>query len=133
MSSNAQPRGLKDRLQFGFIRAVLWFMRRLPYERRVAFSGWVLSRIVAPMVGWRKRIAANIRLVAPETTDSEIHRIQRAVPDNFGRTLAELFSPEEFVALDVLVVDGEGDDAVLAVRREVVIGEARDVARTEEN
>ena len=98
MSTNAQPRSFKDRLQFGLIQAVLWVLHRMPYNQRVGFSGWILSRVVAPLVGWRKRIAANIRLVAPETTDADIHRIQRAVPDNFGRTLAELFSPDEFVA-----------------------------------
>ncbi|MDU8929294.1 lysophospholipid acyltransferase family protein [Alisedimentitalea sp. MJ-SS2] len=119
MSSNAQPRGFKDRLQFGFIRAVLWLMRRLPYKRRVAFSGWVLSRVVAPLVGWRKRIAANIQLVAPETTDAEIHRIQRAVPDNFGRTLAELFSPEEFVArARQVTLEGPGLAALEQARAE---------------
>ena len=97
MSTNpAQPRGLKDRLQFALIKAVLWIMRRLPYDKRVPFSGWVLSRLVAPLLGWRKRIAANIRLVAPDTPEAEIKRITRAVPDNFGRTMAELFSPDDF-------------------------------------
>ena len=100
MSSRpTQPRGLKDRLQFALIKAVLWVLHRLPYAKRVPLSGWVLSRIVAPLIGWRKRIAGNIRLVAPDTPEAEIHRIQRAVPDNFGRTLAELFSPEEFVPI----------------------------------
>ena len=97
-SKPVQPRGLKDRLQFALIRGVLWLMRRMSYDKRVPFSGWVLAQVVAPLVGWRKRVAANIRLVAPETPDAEIARIQRAVPDNFGRTLAELFSPEDFVA-----------------------------------
>ena len=95
-TDSAQPRGLKDRLQFALIRAVLWIMHRLPYNKRVPFSGWVLSRLVAPLIGWRKRIAANIRLVAPETPEAEIATIARAVPDNFGRTLAELFSPDDF-------------------------------------
>lgn len=98
-SSASKPRGPKDRLQFALIRGVFWLMYRLPYARRVAFSGWVLSRIVAPLAGWRKRIAANLRLVIPEISESEIKRIQRAVPDNFGRTMAELFSADEFLPI----------------------------------
>jgi KDO2-lipid IV(A) lauroyltransferase len=120
MSTNpAQPRGLKDRLQFAFIKAVLWAMHRLPYSKRVPFSGWILSRAVAPLIGWRKRIADNIRLVAPETPDTDIHRIQRAVPDNFGRTLAELFSPEEFVKMARATrLEGPGLDALEQARAE---------------
>lgn len=120
MSTNsAKPRGVKDRLQFAFIKGVLWLMYRLPYRRRVPFSGWVLSRIVAPLIGWRRRIADNIRLVAPETPDAEIARIQRAVPDNFGRTLAELFSPEDFLQVaHATELDGPGLAALEQARAE---------------
>jgi KDO2-lipid IV(A) lauroyltransferase len=90
-------RGLKDRLQFAAIRSLLWLMHRLPYRWRVPFSGWVLSRLAAPLLGWRKRIAANLRLALPELSTAEIRRLQRAVPENFGRTMAELFSPREFL------------------------------------
>ncbi|MDQ2090475.1 lysophospholipid acyltransferase family protein [Marimonas arenosa] len=98
-SKDTQPRGLKDRVQFVLIRGALWLMHRLPYRWRVPFAGWILSRIVAPLVGWRKRIESNLRLVIPEITQAEITRIQRAVPDNFGRTLAELFSADEFLPI----------------------------------
>ncbi|UYV37508.1 lysophospholipid acyltransferase family protein [Rhodobacteraceae bacterium D3-12] len=97
--TSTTSRGTKDRLQFALIKSVLWLMYRLPYKRRVPFAGWMLSRVVAPLIGWRKRIADNIRLVAPETADADIHRIQRAVPDNFGRTMAELFSPDDFLTV----------------------------------
>ncbi|WP_378212781.1 lysophospholipid acyltransferase family protein [Aquicoccus sp. G2-2] len=90
---------LRDRLQFAAIRSVFWLMYRLPYRWRVPFSGWFLSRIVAPLLGWRKRIAANLRLVMPEISAAETHRLQHAVPDNFGRTMAELFSPQEFLPI----------------------------------
>ena len=115
----AQPRGLKDRLQFVLIRGVLWLMRRLPYDKRVPFSGWVLSRMVAPLIGWRKRIADNLRLVVPETPEADIIRIQWAVPDNFGRTLAELFSPEEFVVrAREVTLEGPGLEALEQAKAE---------------
>lgn len=115
----AQPRNLKDRLQFGFIKFVLWLMHRLPYRLRVPFSGWLLSRVVAPLIGWRKRIENNLRLVAPETSDAEIKRLQRAVPDNFGRTLAELFSPEEFLKVaHATELEGPGIAALEKARAE---------------
>ncbi len=115
----AQPRSTKDRVQFALIKAVLWIMRRLPYNKRVPFSGWFLSRIVAPLLGWRKRIGANIRLVAPETPDAEINQIARDVPDNFGRTLAELFSPDEFIKIaQATPLEGPGVAALEQARAE---------------
>ena len=118
-SQQSQPRGLKDRLQFAFIRGVLWLMHRLPYRWRVPFTGWVLSRLVAPLVGWRKRIAANLALVAPETPAAEVARIQRAVPDNFGRTLAELFSPDDFLKVArATTLEGPGLAALEQARAE---------------
>jgi len=120
MSTNpTRPRGLKDRLQFALIKSVLWVLHRLPYDKRVPFAGWMLSRVVAPLLGWRKRIAANVRLVAPETSETEIRRIERAVPDNFGRTMAELFSPDEFVDIArATALEGPGVAALEQARAE---------------
>ena len=120
MSTNTtRPRGLKDRLQFALIKSVLWVLHQLPYDKRVPFAGWILSRVVAPLLGWRKRIAANVRLVAPETSETEIRRIERAVPDNFGRTMAELFSPDEFVDIArATALEGPGVAALEQARAE---------------
>ncbi|MEZ5714680.1 MAG: lysophospholipid acyltransferase family protein [Paracoccaceae bacterium] len=118
-SPEPKPRGLKDRVQFALIRGVLWLMERLPYKRRVAFSGWVLSRVVAPLVGWRKRIAANLRLVQPGISEAEIARIQHAAPENFGRTLAELFSAADFLPIArATTLEGPGLAALEQARAE---------------
>ncbi|WP_235857800.1 lysophospholipid acyltransferase family protein [Marimonas lutisalis] len=110
---------MKDRLQFAAIRGLLWFMHLLPYRWRVPFSGWVVSRVAAPLIGWRTRIADNLRLVMPEISDSEIRRIQRAVPDNFGRTMAELFSPDDFVPIArATTLEGPGLAALEQARAE---------------
>lgn len=97
--TTVQPRGLKDRFSFSAISLVFWLMRRLPYQWRVPFVGWVLSRIVAPVAGYRKRVRNNLKLVMPELKDADIRRLCIEVPDNFGRTMAELFSPEEFTEI----------------------------------
>lgn len=75
--------------------------------------------MVAPLVGWRRRIADNLHLVAPETARDEVRRIQRSAPDNFGRNLAELFSPEEFLPLArATVLEGPGLTALEQARSE---------------
>lgn len=118
-SPDPRPRGLKDRVQFALIRGLLGVMALLPYRQRVGFSGWVLSRVVAPLMGWRKRIAANLRLVIPGISDAEIARIQRAAPENFGRTLAELFSAADFLPIArTIPLEGPGLAALEQARAE---------------
>lgn len=117
-ATDATPR-FTDRLRFAVIRGVLWLLHRLPYRWRVPASGWIVSRLVAPFVGWRKRIRANLALVRPDLPHAEVERLTRAVPDNFGRTMAELFSPEEFVPrARATPLEGPGLAALDAARAE---------------
>lgn len=60
--------------------------------------GWAVRRIVAPLAGWRGRIAANLALVWPDLPGAEAERILREVPDNVGRTVIEIYSGAEFIA-----------------------------------
>lgn len=110
---------LRDRIRFAVIRGTLWMLRCLPYRWRVPASGWIVSRIVAPLVGWRKRIRANLARIRPDLPRAEVERLTRAVPDNFGRTLAELFSPEDFVPIACATpFEGPGLAALDAARAE---------------
>lgn len=84
---------LEDRL----IRSLFWGLLRLPYRWRVPFAGWAVSRIVAPLAGYRRRIRDNLAHVLPDLPPAEVERIVRAVPDNVGRTLIEIYSGSEFV------------------------------------
>ncbi len=88
----------KDRVQNLFARAVLGGALLLPYRFRVSFVGWVMSQVVAPLAGWRKRIRDNLDHVAPEMPRKERERIVRRVANNAGRTLIEIYSGEEFIA-----------------------------------
>ncbi len=78
------------------LRALLGSVRRLPYDWRVPFMGWVASRVVAPLAGWGKRIEENLAHVRPDMPRAEVQRLKRAVPENAGRTLIEIYSGAEF-------------------------------------
>lgn len=78
------------------IRGILGLALRLPYKRRVQFTGWVVSRIVAPLAGWNRRIALNLDHVLPDLPPDEAARLMRAVPENAGRSLIEIYSGDEF-------------------------------------
>jgi len=98
-------------LQDRALRALFWGMLRLPYRWRVPLAGWVLSRIVAPLAGYSRRIRENLALILPDLPAAEVARITRAVPDNVGRTLIEIYSGAEFTAHAIshpLTGDGVG-------------------------
>lgn len=86
-----------DRITDIFGRALMSGLRFIPYERRIPLAGRVFSRVIAPIAGYRRRIRNNLRLIFPEMPEAEVRRLCRAVPDNVGRSLAELFSGKEFV------------------------------------
>lgn len=92
------PFRLRDWLENAVILAVIRGLLLLPYRWRVPLCGWVMSRVVAPVAGYRRRIRSNLALILPDLPASEIERITRAVPDNVGRTLIEIYSGAEFTA-----------------------------------
>lgn len=86
-----------DRMVDRAFRALLWCALRLPYRLRVPVSGWVISRLVAPLAGYSRRVRENLALVCPDLPKAEVRRLVRAVPDNVGRTTIELYSGQDFV------------------------------------
>lgn len=92
------PAPLGDRLQALALRGLIGGLLRLPYRLRVPLCGWVVSRLIAPVAGWRRRIRANLALIRPAMPPAEVQAITRAVPDNFGRTIIETWSGAEFAA-----------------------------------
>ena len=70
----------------------------LPYHWRVPAMGWVVSRVLAPLAGWRARVRTNLAHVMPDLPEEEVRRICRAAPDNAGRTLIEIYSGDSFKA-----------------------------------
>lgn len=80
------------------IRGVLWVVLRLPFDTRRALAAALMTRIVAPLAGYRRRIRENLALVRPDLAPADIRLLEREVPRAMGRTLAELYSGPEFVA-----------------------------------
>jgi KDO2-lipid IV(A) lauroyltransferase len=121
-----QGRGISDWLVDRAIRTLISALRLLPYGRRIAAMGWVTAHIAAPLAGWDRRIRENLAHVLPELPADEVRRLVRAVPDNAGRTLMEIYSGAEFAARmrQVEVPDGPGLAALraaLAQKRPVLL------------
>ncbi|QYZ70810.1 lysophospholipid acyltransferase family protein [Neotabrizicola shimadae] len=101
------------------IRALLWLLMRVPYDRRVVLAGWLAAHVLAPIAGYRRRIRHNLALIMPDLPESEVRRMQRKVPENLGRTLIELYSGPEFAARAArATVTGEGLPALDAAHAE---------------
>ena len=101
------------------IRALLWLLMRVPYDRRVVLAGWLSAHVLAPIAGYRRRIRHNLALIMPDLPESEVRRMQRKVPENLGRTLIELYSGPEFAARAArATVTGEGLPALDAAHAE---------------
>ncbi|MGH1578068.1 lysophospholipid acyltransferase family protein [Planktotalea sp.] len=80
-----------------FLRGLIGLALSLPYSARVRTMGWLVEKVVSPLAGYPKRIRANLAHVLPDLPESEIQRLCKAVPNNAGRTLIELYSGEDFV------------------------------------
>ncbi|PTN02082.1 KDO2-lipid IV(A) lauroyltransferase [Rhodovulum imhoffii] len=93
-----QRRGPPEFFENLLVRAILAGALVLPYRWRVPFAGWVVARLVAPVAGYDRRVRDNLAHVCPDLPRSEVRRLMRAVPDNFGRSVIELYSARDFVA-----------------------------------
>ncbi|MFT4013598.1 MAG: lysophospholipid acyltransferase family protein [Paracoccus sp. (in: a-proteobacteria)] len=98
MSQKDPTPSLRDRLANGAFGAVMGLARALPYARRVPTMGWLFAHVLGPLAGWRGRIRRNLAMAWPELSPAQVRRLTRAVPENAGRSLAELYSGAEFVA-----------------------------------
>lgn len=78
------------------LRAVIRLCLALPYGWRVPVMGWIVARIVAPLARWPRRIRENLAYVMPDMSEAEVKRMTRAVPDNFGRSMIEIYSGAAF-------------------------------------
>lgn len=87
-----------DWLSTCVLRLVLGIMLRLPWSLRLRLAASFTARVISPLAGWKKRIRENLAAILPEMPADEVARLERAVPENFGRTFIEIYSPAEFIA-----------------------------------
>ncbi|SLN26834.1 Phosphatidylinositol mannoside acyltransferase [Roseovarius gaetbuli] len=91
----------------------------LPYHLRIPFMGWLTARVIAPIAGYDKRVRDNLAHVLPDLPEAEVRRLMRAVPNNAGRNMAELYSTPEFIARTRKSrVYGPGVEAIRAAQAE---------------
>ena len=108
-----------DRAVDAALRSALGAVGALPYAARVRAMGALAARVAAPLAGWPERIRANLALARPDLPEAEVRRLQRAVPDAVGRSLAELYSGEAFLSrVRGLPVEGPGGEAIEEARRD---------------
>jgi KDO2-lipid IV(A) lauroyltransferase len=92
-----EPVPLRDRIANGAFLTIMGLARVLPYDRRIPAIGWLFAWVLGPLAGWRKRIRANLAMTRPDLGAAELRQLLRAVPENAGRSLAEIYSGTEFV------------------------------------
>ena len=80
------------------VSGLIGSLRLLPYGPRVGFMGWMMRNLVGPIAGYRARVRDNLNLIWPDLPQSQVAALTHDVLDNVGRTLAELYSPQEFKA-----------------------------------
>ena len=114
----AKPRNpTRDRLLDGGARALLRALDALPYDRRIPAAGSLFARLIGPGAGWTARARANLALSLPALPDTERARIARAVCDNVGRSIAEMYAGDAFLdRVSDLPLVGEGAEALIAAR-----------------
>ena len=99
------------------IFGVLTLLRLLPYAKRVALGGAFFQYVVSPVSKNKERILENIEHVVPELEPHERARLIIGVPNNMGRTLTELFFPDEFLQIiDDCPLTGDGYQAFKTAR-----------------
>ena len=102
-----------------FLRGLIALALALPYAMRVRTMGWLVENIVSPIARYPQRIRNNLEHVLPDLPESEIKRLCKAVPNNAGRTLIELYSGKDFVKRAVKSpITGPGHQALERARAE---------------
>ncbi|MAC78392.1 MAG: lauroyl acyltransferase [Rhodobacteraceae bacterium] len=101
------------------LMSVIGVSRLLPYRTRLAFIGWITSRVIAPIAGFDKRIRDNLAHTLPDLAPDEVERLVKAVPENMGRALIETYSGPPFVKIaQEAEVTGPGLEVLAKAREE---------------
>lgn len=117
---------LRHRIEFYAIMGVFSVLNLLPFRRRKAFMAWVMARVIAPVVGYQKRVCDNLDRVWPDMPAPQKALLATEINRNFGRTMCELFSPKDLLSrVDQTALTGPGlaalRDARAAQRPAIVV------------
>ena len=79
-----------------FVRFLLSILSIFPYPTKIALGGLIYQKFISPLSGNRKRIINNLELIFPDLDEEKREELCCQVPNNIGRTLFELLSPNAF-------------------------------------
>lgn len=120
MADRAAPTGSwQDWFTDRALRLLIALALALPLRARLAFMGWLISRVVAPLVGYEQRALDNLSHVWPEKSAKEHLRIARAAANNAGRTMIENYDVAGLLRrMGQTAIHGDGLPAIEAARAE---------------
>ena len=99
------------------LRGMIWGTLRLPLSVRLWVMGNLVSKVVAPLAGYRKRAIDNLTHIWPEMDAAEKREIADAVADNAGRTMIENYDVKGLLSrMKDAPIKGAGYDAVLKAK-----------------
>jgi len=117
MAKTGIGKTVRYRLEFALIRAVFWLLHLIPFRQRSAFMATAMSRVFAPLVGYKTRVHRNLSLVWPDLSAREKAEMTVQVNRNVGRSICELFSPEDLLSMvQETALTGPGLAALEAAR-----------------
>ena len=98
-------------------RGLIGLALALPYRARLAFTGWLMRRVIGPVAGYGSRARENLALIWPDRPEAERAAIAAASLDNAGRTLIENYSTRDFTSrAKAIEPEGPGYAALIAAR-----------------
>lgn len=83
-------------LTYSFVQILTWSISALPYKIRIPLGANFFRLIISPGLGNSKKIHQNLSHVMPHLSYSQKNELAKSITKNIGRTIFELFSPEEF-------------------------------------
>ncbi len=87
---------LRQRLEYGLLLAVAYFVRALPLDMATALAARV-CRFIAPKTRRHRRALKNLEKAMPEKTPAEREAIALAMWENIGRVIAEAWHLDRIV------------------------------------
>lgn len=98
-------------------RGLIGLALALPYRARLAFTGWLMRRVIGPVAGYGTRARENLALIWPDRPEAKRAAIAAASLDNAGRTLIENYSTHDFTSrAKAIEPEGPGYAALIAAR-----------------
>lgn len=86
-------------LEYFTIKAMISLLKIFPFHWRSAIMAWGLSKVVAPVAGYRRRVRDNLDRIWPDLGAARRNALADDVSRHVGRTICELFSPDDLISM----------------------------------